>query len=164
MRSKSLDGIKKRIIEVNSIIKDLDPAIKLSEFEMLKSYINTSTIEIKHAGTGGNGEGGTNLGDAQDIREFYSNHQPDKPSDRAQILTAWIYKNRGSEPFTLKEVEVLFDEVGEGRPNRLDMTFKAAQRKGKKLFQSAGRGKFRPNVHGENYFKELFKGKVKSEN
>lgn len=164
MREKSLDGIKKRVLKINSIIKGLDPAIKLPVFEMLKSYINTSTIEIKHTGTDGNGEGGTNLDDTQGVREFYSKHQPDKPSDRAQILAAWIYRNRGSQPFTLKEVEELFDKVGEGRPTRLDMTFKAAQRKGKKLFQSAGRGKLRPNVHGENYFKELFKGKVKSEN
>jgi hypothetical protein len=69
------------------------------------------------------------------------------------ILAAWIYTQRGSGAFKLKELEELFDEVGVSRPNRIDMTLKSTRRKGKNLFTNAGHGSYRPTVYGENHFK-----------
>lgn len=160
MDKTSFSELKKRLEEVNSIIKNLDPAIKLTVFDMMRPYVEGSLPEQlpdqKKKREAHLHDKDTRKG----FKEYYTQFQTDKPADVAKILAGWIYKTRGSEPFTFKEIEELFNELGETRPARLEMTFKAAQYKGKKLFVSAGYGKVKPTVYGENYFKQLFKGQI----
>jgi len=46
--------------------------------------------------------------------------------------------------------------VGLTVPQRLDKTLLNAKEKGKALFTRAGRGQFKPTVHGEKYLKEQY--------
>jgi hypothetical protein len=151
MDSKHFRNLKETIFQINAIVKSVDPSIKTQVFDLLRPLI-VSALQPEALGTD---DSGPHSGaSATRVRDFYTKHNPDKPAKRVRILAAWIYTQKGSSPFSLKEVEDLFDEVGVGRPNRIDMTLKNALEKGKKLFQSSGHGKYRPTVHGENYFKE----------
>jgi hypothetical protein len=151
MDKKHFQSLKKTILQINSIVKALDPAIKTQVFDLLKPMIDATQAAAVPPGKGSaekHHKGG------QTVREFYASHSPEKPAKRVRVLAAWIYSQRGNQPFTLDELDQLFDDVGVGRPNRLDMTLKGALEKGNRLFQSVARGKYRPTVHGENYFKE----------
>jgi hypothetical protein len=55
------------------------------------------------------------------------------------------------------EMRELADDVGVTVPERLDMTYLQAKRKGNRLSRRGGRGAFRPTVHGEAFFKEAYK-------
>jgi hypothetical protein len=48
------------------------------------------------------------------------------------------------------------DDAGVTIPDRLNMTLAAAVENGKQLFASAGRGLFKPTVHGEIYLKTTY--------
>lgn len=152
MDKKQFAKIKQAIIQINSIVKAVDPIIKIQVFELLKPLIDIA--DSSTAPTGRPSLEKRNPQKAQTAREFYSAHNPDKPAKRVRVLAAWIYSQKGNEAFSMNEIEQLFDDVGVGRPNRLDMTLKSAFEKGNKLFQPVAGGKFRPTVHGENYFKE----------
>lgn len=151
MDNKQFQSLKKTILQINSIVKALDPAIKTQVFDLLKPLIDPSQVATVSHGKSSPDK----LHKAgHSVRDFYTSHNPEKPAKRVRVLTAWLYSQRGNQPFTLDELNQLFDDVGVGRPNRLDMTLKGAFEKGNKLFQSVGRAQFRPTVHGENYFKE----------
>lgn len=152
MDNKQFSNLKKTILQINSIIKSLDPAIKTQVFDLLKPLIDTTQAAAVSPKTIDAQKRGSQPG--QSVREFYTAHNPDKPAKRVRILAAWIYGQKGNEPFSIADLEQLFDDVGVGRPNRLDMTLKSAFEKGNALFQAVAGSKFRPTVHGENYFKE----------
>lgn len=142
--AESYEDVKKWIKKINEFIKTLDPAIRSQTFDILKGFMTAEgkkgipSEEIK----------------VTDVRSYFLRFEPKKPADCIVILAGYIYTQRGSAPFTLKELRELSDEVGATIPARIEMTLKAAQRKGKKLFQSAGTGKYRPSVYGENHFKK----------
>ncbi len=151
---KELKNIEERLKKVNSIISKLDDVIKPLAFELLKPFILDGVVEKTTSTSGKKDE--KKVQQAQfngDVRDFYASFSPTTPADSALVLVGWFYTQRGNSAFSLEELYDLFDEVGVPRPNRVNMTLRACSRKGKKLFTSAGHGKFRPNVHGENYFK-----------
>ena len=151
MNKKQYQQLKGTIAQINSIVKSVDPAIKNQVFDILRPLIDITPQQAAESETD---SASVATHSSKNVRDFYTKHNPNKPAKRVRILAAWVYSQRGSNPFSLKEIEELFDEVGVGRPNRLDMTLKNALEKGNRLFQSAGHGKYRPTVHGENYFKE----------
>jgi hypothetical protein len=94
---------------------------------------------------------------SKNVREFFSQFSPDKPSESALVLAGWIYTQRGSSPFDISELKSLFDEVGAPSSQHLDMTIRNMQRDTKKYFQSVAGGLWRPTVPCENYFKTEMK-------
>jgi hypothetical protein len=152
MDEKELKQIETKLMAINNIIAKLDPAIKVTAFEFLKPLVLGKQIEVP-AGKAGRAQDEEHLPPKGDVRDFYGSFNPKKPADSALILAGWFYTQRGSASFTLEELDALFDEVGVGRPARLDMTLRSSMRKGKTLFQNSGHGAYRPTVYGENVFK-----------
>jgi len=91
-----------------------------------------------------------------DIGEFFAQIQHDKPAENAVALAAFYYSQYGSIEFSIAEMNSLSREVGVTIPERLDMTYLAAQRDGKNLFRRSGRGAFKPTVYGEAHFKKTY--------
>lgn len=89
--------------------------------------------------------------------EFFTELKDGKPSDNALAIAAYHYGQYGSVEFSVKEMQDLADDVGVTVPERLDMTYLQAKRKGNRLFRRGGRGAFRPTVHGEALFKKAYK-------
>ena len=156
MNQDELKSTSDRLLEVNGIIKDLDPAIKEKSFDLLKQYVT---------GTPPDGNDGEDAA-ADDMDTFFSKFDHDKPSDNVFLIASYLYSTYGDSPFSVKEVQEIADEVGITLPDRPDVTLNAAQKKGKSLFNRTGKGMYKPTVHGATSFKEKYgvkKGKLRKE-
>lgn len=83
-----------------------------------------------------------------DLAEFFNREGDMKPADNAQLCAAYHYSLYGTAPFSVAEIRTIAADAGVVIPDRLDMTFGQAAKKGKKLFQSAGRGSYKPTASG----------------
>lgn len=144
----------KRLADVNKVIVKLDPAIRASAFCLLEGYV-TGTV-----GKPPKNEREDDPESMEDAEKFFSGYNYDKPSDNLFLIAAYYYSQFGSEAFSLDEVKQLAIDVGVTIPDRVDMTLVNGKRNGKNLFKRAGRGKFKPTVNGETYFKKEYKVKT----
>jgi hypothetical protein len=144
-----------RLEEVGKVINKLPSEIRLEAFGLLKGYVTknaaTGAAAEPKEGAGGDGDGG-GTGDGG----LFSKHIHDKPADNVYLIAADFFQNYGSAPFTAAEIEAAAADAGVTVPSSVDMTLRAAQKKGNKLFQSAGRGKFKTTVHGELFLKNTY--------
>jgi hypothetical protein len=98
--------------------------------------------------------------DELDIAQFFNREEEQlKPSDYAHLCAAYHFAIYGPVPFSLEELKAIATDAGIILPDRLDMTFKQASRKGKKLFQPAGKGEYKPTAAGGLFFKERWRVK-----
>jgi hypothetical protein len=139
-----------RLLELNEVIKKLDVAIRQEAFALLQDYVLGNASN--------SGQSRMSVMSAQDSSEgreaFFSKFSHEKPAENALLISAYHFSQFGSLPFTLDEIKTMAGEVGVTIPERADMTFLSAKRAGKNLFLRAGRGGFRPTVHGEAFFKK----------
>jgi hypothetical protein len=82
--------------------------------------------------------------------------ESESESANAKAIAAHLYREFGAEPFSLDEVRKLAKAGGVTIPERLDMSYLAATSEKKKLFKRAGKGMFRPSIHGQAYFKKTY--------
>jgi hypothetical protein len=152
MNTNTLRNRSKRLLEVNAVIKELDPAVRLAAFTLLEDYVTTgeSSPEKEREIT-------VNRDGEQNREAFFSKFETDKPADNAHLLAGYLYSQYGSAQFSIDEIKALATEVGLIVPDRVDMTIRNSQREGKHLFQATGRGMFRPTVHGELFFKSAYR-------
>src|SRR5712692_405390 len=151
----SLEDLAQRLIEVNGIIQKLDPSIRVSEFELFKGYLLAgSPLAGSHHSTENSPESGPQ---PPGLSEMIQSHAQEKPSDNAHLLAAVWFGQYGSFPFGLSAIKECAEAAGLTIPDRLDMTFTSAQEEGKRLYQSAGRGLYKPTVAGELYLKKKYK-------
>ena len=141
-----------KLKEVNEIIKTLDPAIRGDAFKLMEGYIIGKVTTSVSEGDTGKSEGVV----VQTKEEFFTRFYHDKPSDNVFLIAAYHYTQVGTTPISTDEVKQIADDVGITVPTRPDMTLSRAKRGGKSLFAKAGKGKFRPTVHGEQFFKETY--------
>jgi hypothetical protein len=155
MDKKSFEDAQERLFEINKVIEKLDPSIRAGAFELLKAYVKSgsqshSTEAAKHSSASP-----SNNNDV-DLASLIEKHGNEKPSDNAHLLAADWYRRYGSAPFSLESLKQAGDSSGLTLPERPDMTLKAAQDGGKKLYQSAGHGLYKPTVTGELYLKKTY--------
>ncbi|HEY3762508.1 MAG TPA: hypothetical protein VGN23_12245 [Verrucomicrobiae bacterium] len=142
-----------RLKEVNEVLKQIDVTIRPAAFSLLQDYITQN----KSVGDGKPSMQKTRESEGiPDRTEFFSQFTHDKPADNVLLLAAYHYSEYGTASFTVDQMKDLGNEVGVTIPERLDMTFLQAKRDGKALFLRAGRGAFRPTVHGETFFKKSY--------
>jgi hypothetical protein len=150
---KTFEEIQERLIEVNKVIEKLDPAIRASAFELFKGYLES--------GTDFRTESGKQTTDtpsvSTDLATLIATYPHEKPSDNVDLLVADWYRRHGSAPFTLDILDAAAVNAGLTVPERLDMTLRQAAEGGKKHYQSAGHGLYKPTVPGELYLKKTYK-------
>lgn len=154
MNKESLDGLEERLLEINKVIEKLDPSIRAGAFELLKSYVNTEG-EFPDSAKGKERHS-KSAGEDNGLSSLVQEHHHDKPSDNVHLLAADWYRRYGSAPFALDGMKNAAVDAGLTIPERLDMTLKAAKDGGKNLYQSAGRGLYKPTVTGELYLKKTY--------
>lgn len=118
----------------------------------LENHTNNKTVQDSTT----NGSYVETNGSPDELSEFVLKYDSDKPSENALLLAAFHFSQYGIDPFSYEEIKIMADEAGIMLPDRVDMTFKGAQRDGKSLFTSAGRGKVKPTIHGQQFFKEEY--------
>lgn len=148
-----------RLKEVSKVIEDLPAEIRALSFPLLEGYISGSDPELgkKTETPKAKSKDAANDDDHASRDEFLAKNSHDKPADNVYLLAAALFRDFGSEPFSIKELETLANDTGVTVPNRIDMTLKQGTNNGKNLFTSGGRGLYKPTVHGEAYLKETYK-------
>jgi hypothetical protein len=77
-----------------------------------------------------------------------------KPADAVYLCAAHHFSCYGNATFTPDDLRKIGLEAGFVLPDRIDMTLKGAGKKGKRLFQSAGKGVFRPTAAAGAFFRD----------
>jgi hypothetical protein len=153
MEKKGFDEVAERLLEINKTIAKLDPAIRSSAFELVKGYVSTGTQSTLSPDAKPKNEP---HGGVVDLGALIAAHPEARPSENLELLTAYWYGNYGVTPFTVENLREAATDGGLTIPDRPDKTLKVAKEGGKKLYQSAGRGLFKPTVPGEMHLKQTY--------
>jgi len=160
LNKKEFDERTSRLQEIGQIIEKLPIEIRGDAFSLLKAYVtknassgNDTSQAEQYIASDDNGDADSNEGG------LFGKHTHDKPADNVRLAAAHLFEQYGSEPFTAAEIESVATDAGITVPSRIDMTLRVAKDDGKQLFMSAGKGKFKPTVHGEIYLKNTYKVK-----
>jgi hypothetical protein len=174
MNDDELDEVVERLKRVDKIIAELDPAIRAAAFAVLQAWVvsgsssaarPSNTAATKKSPSRGSkapmrpdSPDGEAVGDNSELDrdEFFLKFNHSKPSDNALLVVAWHYKQFGLAPFSGDDIRQIADEVGITVPARVDMTIANAQYAGKACFNKAGKGRYRPTVHGEARLKRSY--------
>lgn len=153
MDEKEFKERASRLERIAKVLEKLPAEVRGGAFDLLKGYVTEQSSEA--AAKKAHPKASTEArGDTRG--EFFGAFDHDKPADNARLIAAYLYREYGAVPFSLDEVRQIADDVGITVPARIDMTFKQAKEKGKKLFAQAGKGKFKPTVYGEANLKATY--------
>ncbi|MFZ5615937.1 MAG: hypothetical protein ACOZAA_01255 [Pseudomonadota bacterium] len=149
MDEQSFKESVNRLEQVGKVLEKLPVEVRSEAFNLLKDYVfkprEHRSEAAKRAST-----------QAPDDGAFFEKFSHDQPADNAKLIAAYFFREYGSAPFSIDDVRKTADDVGITIPSRVDMTFISAVDGGKKLFTRAGRGKFKPTVHGEANLKTTY--------
>lgn len=151
MDQKEFEVRSSRLHEVGKVVERLPSEIRGGAFELLKGYVSQQATAPSRKERSVEDEV-----DSGSIAELLSKFDHDKPSDNVRLITAFLFQEYGSEPFSGEEVRAIATDSGITVPDRVDMTLAAAKENGKQLFARSGRGKFKPTVHGEARLKAAY--------
>lgn len=91
------------------------------------------------------------------LAAFFNRDDGMKPAENAQLCAAYHYSLYGAVAFSMVELKAIATDAGVVIPDRVDMTLRNAQQKGKKLFQTSGPGNFKPTAAACLHFAEKWK-------
>lgn len=138
--------------ESAEVLNNLPAEVRVAAFNLLHGQ---TVPPVPPAGGNKNSPAGPPI-DVTDAESFFKQFNHDQPADNAKLIAGYIYSQYGAEPFALDEVRELAKQTGLTIPSRVDVTLGQTQSEGKKLFQSAGKGKFKPTTNGETYLKATY--------
>jgi hypothetical protein len=146
-----------KIVEIASVVEKLPSEIRAQAFALLAPYVGDMPPKAKLGDDGHTAdkqESGSDDGEARGA--FFGRFDHSKPADNVKLIFAYWYGQYGNAPLSLKGLKAIADEVGLTIPDNSRMTITNAQANSKSLFTNAGRGLWRPTVHGEAYLKETY--------
>lgn len=157
MSDEQVKEVKKKLLEINQIISELDPAIRVQAFEILAPHyfeerLPKKTIVEKKAEKTEKVEKIS----TEDEATFFRTFSHKKPFDNVHLIVAWYFSQFGLFPITTKFLRQKADDVGLTIPERPDSTMRKATKNGKNLYRKQGNG-YQPTVHGEANLKEIYK-------
>ncbi len=159
MNKKQIQDVKKKLLEINTLISDLDPAIRSAAFNILAPLFfgdNGDNGKAEPAKISNKGKGPSlKAAHATDAGTFFAAFTHDKPNDNVHLIAAWLYSQYGLFPITRKDISDRAADIGLTIPGRPDMTMKAALHEKKKLYKKQGKG-WQLTVHGETYLKKTY--------
>lgn len=164
MENPQLKQLLKTLEEVNSVIKNLDPAIREKAFELVADHLGSDlpparSGEAKAATKAkkktDNGDPPRQPVDTSSTGAFFGGFDHSKPAANVLLIVAWLFSKYGVFPISTAEIKEIADAVGITVPTRIDMTLKVAKRQKKTLFQKIGKN-YRLTVSGELFMKETY--------
>lgn len=129
-----------RLSEVNQIIARFDETIRRDVFALLVPLVLGKTEARQETTEQGN----------PDLSSFFTVGQSDTPANTVHRVIAFLYARSGPE-LSLSDIREVAADVGLTLPERLDVTVSGAQRSGKPLYRSLGKGGYRVTVHGASF-------------
>jgi hypothetical protein len=153
MEKKDIEEVKKLLLEINGVVSQLDPLIKVPALEILTSRfladVPSPKLEQSH-GSPKKEKESAQPSDTNDLGGFISAFDNKKPKDNVMLLVAWLYSTHGVFPITAKDITNLADSCGLIIPSRSDNTMRQAKSSGKNLFNQQGKG-WQLTVSGEMF-------------
>jgi hypothetical protein len=144
-----------RLLEIAKVLEKLPAEVRQDAFALLKAYVSGIHDTPTKPDSKANAEATETI--ATDDREaFFGKFDTAKPADNVKLIAAHWYSNYGVAPFTVDGLIAIANDVGLTVPTRMDMTLQAALNEGKLMFVRAGRGQWKPTVHGEAYLKKTY--------
>lgn len=146
------------LLKINEVVGKMDESVRVQTFELLVSkFIGKQTPQkIAADPKEKNAPEIEDEIDTGDLGTFIASFDTKKPADALNVLVAWLFSQRGSQPFSIKELKELADASGLTIPSRPDMTFKGSKSGGKSLFVQSGKN-WKLTVSGELHIKETYK-------
>lgn len=157
---KHFEETRALLLQINGVVEKLDPSIRLAAFDLLTSMYCMKNPAAK-SGVGGDGrksadEDAGDPPDMGDLGAFVESFDTGKPHEALEVLVAWLYSQRGNQPFKTAEIKALADQCGMIVPSRPDMTFKGAKANGKAIYIQNGKN-WKLTVPGELHMKTTYK-------
>ena len=153
MDEKEFSQLASRLERAGKVLERLPAEVRGKAFEYMHEY-----VAVSNSGSATGGDCDVPDGSEIDVSRnaFFASFDHVKPADNVKLIAADFYREYGAEAFTAEEVRQAADDVGITVPQRADMTLVQAKSNNKKLFTRAGKGYFKPTVHGEAYLKETY--------
>ena len=157
MSDDQVKELKKKLLEINQIVSELDPAIRVQAFEILAPHyfeerLPKKTIVEKRAEKTEKVE----KIPTEDQATFFSDFSHKKPFENVHLIVAWYFSQFGLFPITTELLRQKAQDVGLTIPERPDTTMRYAKKKGKNLYRQQENG-YLPTVYGEANLKEIYK-------
>lgn len=154
--SSKTDDVVKKLLELNKLIKSLDPSIRQQSFDLLKPlFFESIPSNDEESISDGKQDVQKKVVNTNSIESFFKSFDHKKPSDNVFLIAAWLYSQYGVISISSEHIKSVADDTGLTVPGRPDMTLKAATKSGKHLFKKQDAG-FKPTVHGEAYLKDTY--------
>lgn len=146
------------LLKINDVVGKMDESVRVQTFDLLVSKFIGKQAPSKLAAAPKEVDAPVveSAVDTSDLGPFIASFDTKKPADALNVLVAWIFSQRGSQPFSIKELKDLADASGLTIPSRPDMTFKGSKNGGKALFVQSGKN-WKLTVSGELHIKESYK-------
>lgn len=150
------------ILEINGIIKSLDPALqeRASDVLLRMAFGNILSTQNSRGSTKSQSQylKKFNVFDSKiplDRPDFFAGHEHDRLKDNVHLIIAWLYSIYGLFPVETKLVRETAFQVGLLIPNRPDNTMRQAKCKGQSLYEHIGRG-WQLSALGERYIQQRY--------
>lgn len=156
MDKKPIEETKKKLLEINAMISDLDPAIRSAAFDILVPLYFADADESRPRQRADKSRKSSGAAEPSDVLEkFFEEFTSEKPDDNVHLIAAWLYSQFGVFPITRKDVEDLATSIGLTIPERPDKTMGTAKYNKKSLYHKQNKG-WQLTVHGEGYLKKTY--------
>jgi hypothetical protein len=100
---KELKELASRLQEVGKVIETLPTEIRSEAFGLLKGYIRQQDGQSPNE----DGSAESDIDSRESTTGLFSKFDHDKPSDNVRLITAHLFQEHGSEPFSAEEVKAL---------------------------------------------------------
>lgn len=153
-----------KLIEINGIIKSLDPALQERASDvLLRLAFGNILNEPQFRRSTKLGGLNTNLDPFQssvptERPDFFVGHEHDRLKDNVHLIVAWLYSVYGLFPIETKLIRETASRIGLIIPNRPDNTMRQAKCKGQQLYDHVGRG-WQLSALGERYVQQRYEVK-----
>ena len=160
MNVNKLADAKKKLLEINKTIKQLDPAIRGAAFEFIAPMLfdNVAATEGESKTKREPATKPETVADTGDKEEFFKRFESNKAKDNVALIVAWLYSQYGKFPITRADIDSEAAITGLTVSDRPDNTMRSAKHGGKNLFRKKGKG-WELTVSGESRTKEVYKVK-----
>ena len=153
-----------KIVQINEIIKNLDPSLQEKASELLlqeafgSQFMDSGARDTQKL----NGDKASSFSkyrveESSGIEQpaFFAGHEHDRLKDNVHLIVAWLYSKDGVFPIETKLLKETALSVGLKLPNRPDNTMRQAKCKSQPLYQRIGRG-WQLTDLGERYVQQRY--------
>lgn len=151
-----------KILEINGIIKSLDPALQERASDVLLKMAFGNILDLPNSRESAKSQSRNlkklNALDGKipiERPQFFAGHEHDRLKDNVHLIVAWLYSIYGLFPVETKLMRQTAAQVNLMIPNRPDNTMRQAKCKGHALYEHVGRGWQLSNL-GERYVQQRY--------